>query len=189
MRKFCKMKIMLVTTLILSVILTLVLLKIYRNKKKIMVVLGSGGHTSEMLKLINKIPSEYTLIYVISSSDKTSLAKLNGTETIFKIPRSRKVGQSKWSTVLTFLYSAVCSLKLYYYNPQIILCNGPGVCLPICLMGIIGGIKVVYVESICRTEQLSVSGRLLYHVSTVFLVQWEGLLKKYPKARYYGRLV
>ena len=50
--------------------------------------------------------------------------------------------------------------------------------------------KIVYVESIARTRKLSLSGRILYHsrVADLLLVQWEALVKTYPRAQYAGRL-
>ena len=50
-----------------------------RNKPiKTLVVLGSGGHTTEMLHLLKNInPSFYTpLIYVVATTDSTSLRRL-----------------------------------------------------------------------------------------------------------------
>ena len=75
------------------------------------------------------------------------------------------------------------------------LCNGPGTCVPICisalLLGILGIKKViiVYVESICRVEHLSLSGKILFHLSDYFIVQWPTLKEKYPKSVYLGRIV
>lgn len=76
-----------------------------------------------------------------------------------------------------------------------VLCNGPGTCVPICisalLLGILGIKKViiVYVESICRVEHLSLSGKILFHLSDYFIVQWPALKEKYPKSVYLGRIV
>ncbi|EEC13566.1 conserved hypothetical protein [Ixodes scapularis] len=54
------------------------------------------------------------------------------------------------------------------------------------------GIKkasVVYVESFCRVETLSITGRVLYHLADHFVVQWPQLSAKYPRAKYHGLLV
>lgn len=76
-----------------------------------------------------------------------------------------------------------------------VLCNGPGTCVPLCaaglLLGILGMKKVliVYVESICRVQTLSLTGRILYPVSDYFFVQWPTLRDKYPKSIFLGRIV
>lgn len=49
--------------------------------------------------------------------------------------------------------------------------------------------KIVYVESICRVETLSMSAKLLYNFADSLLVQWPELTLKYPKCQYIGRLV
>jgi len=49
--------------------------------------------------------------------------------------------------------------------------------------------SIVYVESICRVETLSLSGRIMYYLAEHFFVQWQQLQDKYPKAIYLGKLV
>ncbi|KAL4674314.1 hypothetical protein H8959_018248 [Pygathrix nigripes] len=84
---------------------------------------------------------------------------------------------------------------IHQVKPDLVLCNGPGTCVPICvstlLLGILGIKKViiVYVESVCRVETLSLSGKILFHLSDYFIVQWPALKEKYPKSVYLGRIV
>ncbi|NXT97864.1 ALG14 transferase, partial [Buphagus erythrorhynchus] len=113
-----------------------------------------------------------------------------------RIPRSREVRQSWISSVLTTLHSILYSLPLTYKRqPDLILCNGPGTCVPVCLSAFLLGLLrikrtiIVYVESICRVETLSLSGKILYYFSDYFIVQWPDLKKKYPKSVYLGRIV
>ena len=78
--------------------------------------------------------------------------------------------------------------------PSLVLCNGPGTCVPICAAALLVrllGIKyisIVYVESVCRVESLSLSGKIMLRLADHFLVQWPGLTKKYPRAQFIGRL-
>jgi beta-1,4-N-acetylglucosaminyltransferase len=53
----------------------------------------------------------------------------------------------------------------------------------------LGKTKIIYMESICRVETLSMSGKILYHIADHMLVQWQSLLTKYPKCQYIGRVV
>jgi len=48
---------------------------------------------------------------------------------------------------------------------------------------------VVFIESGCRVERLSLSGLILYHLRLCdsFLVQWEALRARYPRAECIGR--
>ncbi|KAM6343232.1 UDP-N-acetylglucosamine transferase subunit ALG14 [Alca torda] len=176
---------------------------------RLLVVAGSGGHTTEILRLLSCLSESYSPIhYIFADSDKMSEAKIRSFEqkraetfsnskfTLDRIPRSREVRQSWTSSVVTTLYSMLYSLPLTYkLKPDLILCNGPGTCVPVCisalLLGLLG-IKraiIVYVESICRVETLSLSGKILYYFSDYFIVQWPHLKEKYPKSVYLGRIV
>ncbi len=67
-----------------------------------------------------------------------------------------------------------------------------GTCVPLCyaafLFKVIGLLetKIIFVESFCRVDQLSLTGKLLYLVSDRFIVQWQKLLTLYPRAEYLG---
>ncbi|XP_063154354.1 UDP-N-acetylglucosamine transferase subunit ALG14 homolog isoform X1 [Candoia aspera] len=176
---------------------------------KLLVVAGSGGHTTEILRLLNSLSQKYSpRHYVLADSDKMSEEKIRCFEqkragkysdslfTLHRIPRSREVHQSWSSSVLTTVRSIFYSLPLAFrLKPDLVLCNGPGTCVPICvsafLLKILGLKKIttVYVESICRVENLSLSGKILYHFSDYFIVQWPALKEKYPKSLYLGRIV
>ncbi|XP_029804227.1 UDP-N-acetylglucosamine transferase subunit ALG14 homolog [Suricata suricatta] len=183
-----------------------------RQSLSLLVVAGSGGHTTEILRLLESLSNAYSpRHYIIADTDEMSAHKINSFERnradkdpstmspeyyIHRIPRSREVQQSWPSTVLTTLYSMWLSFPLTHrVKPDLVLCNGPGTCVPICisalLLGILGIKKViiVYVESICRVEHLSLSGKILFHLSDYFIVQWPALKEKYPKSVYLGRIV
>lgn len=137
----------------------------------------------------------------MANTDKMSEDKVQTLESsrqnefkIYKIPRSREVKQSWITTVLSTLYASLHSFPLVFkIRPDIILCNGPGTCIPVCFAGILlkmfYGVKVIYVESICRVETLSLSGKILYHFADTLIVQWPQLQQKYPKSLYIGRIV
>ncbi|XP_019489587.1 PREDICTED: UDP-N-acetylglucosamine transferase subunit ALG14 homolog [Hipposideros armiger] len=183
-----------------------------RESLSLMAVAGSGGHTTEILRLLEHLSSAYSpRHYIIADTDEMSAQKISSFELkradrdpsttfpkycIHRIPRSREVQQSWLSTVLTTLYASWFSFPLTYrVKPDLVLCNGPGTCVPICvsalLLGILGIKKViiVYVESICRVDHLSLSGKILFHLSDYFIVQWPALKEKYPKSVYLGRIV
>jgi hypothetical protein len=144
--------------------------RIRRSKPlKTLVVLGSGGHTTEMLHLLKHLNTadHYTPIsYVVATTDTTSLRRVEAfggrirPDHIYKIPRSREVGQSYLSSVVTTLYSFVHAIVLVVWiRPGLVLSNGPGTCLPIVIstlacriLGICEG-RNVFVESFCRVTR------------------------------------
>uniref|UniRef100_A0AAQ4S4V4 UDP-N-acetylglucosamine transferase subunit ALG14 n=1 Tax=Gasterosteus aculeatus aculeatus TaxID=481459 RepID=A0AAQ4S4V4_GASAC len=170
---------------------------------------SQGGHTTEILRLVHSLSAAYTpRHYVIADSDRMSEEKICALErskrapdgepqfTICRIPRSREVHQSWSSSLISSLRALRYSLPLVFrLRPDVVLCNGPGTCVPLCVAGLLLGILgmkkvlIVYVESICRVETLSLTGKILYPVSDYFFVQWSSLRDKYPKSIFLGRLV
>lgn len=64
-------------------------------------------------------------------------------------------------------------------------------CVAALLLSLCGVKKVVlvYVESVCRVQTLSLTGRILYWLSDLFFVQWAPLRDKYPRSIFLGRIV
>lgn len=186
-----------------------------------LVVLGSGGHTSEMLRIVGGLQHKnYTpRLYVVAQSDEMSQNKAKSLESslqeknhndddttttvcsafyIKTIPRARKVLQSYFTSIFTTLYATAHSFYLVLsFAPDLLLCNGPGTCIPICfwayLLNFFGmrTTTIVYVESLCRVQQLSLSGKLLYYLfmANHIYVQWPQMKQLYPRTSYIGRIV
>ncbi len=170
----------------------------------LLVVLGSGGHTKEMLTMLQGLDATRyrPAVFVRAASDTRSegMVKSAGPGTLqpdamLTVPRSRAVGQSWLTTPFTTLYALLASMGLVLrQRPDVILCNGPGTCLPLCLAGYLLRVvgwkhtKIVFVESFCRVKSLSLTGKLLYYLADRFVVQWPGLRDRYAQAEYLGQL-
>lgn len=195
----------LVACSILLVLLYL-LLRTFRPRPKsiqdmtVMIILGSGGHTSEMMTLLKHIPlNQYKqCFFVMADTDRFSaqkVAQLYPEHKILTIPRSREVGQSWGSSFISTLISSFKSVSLLVRTrPQAILCNGPGTCIPVCgvawiLNQFICQTVIFYVESICRVQRLSFSGQIMQFLTPHVLVQWPELAQKAPRAKYIARFV
>lgn len=172
---------------------------------KTMIVLGSGGHTTEMLCIVKQLnKSKYwPRIYLSATSDTTSDNKIHEIEhnkqndyEIHKIYRSRTVHQSYTTSIFTTMYSVLTTIPLMLrIRPQLILTNGPGTCVPICfvaflfkLLCINNDCRIVFVESYCRVQTLSLTGKILLWITDLFVVQWKHLIRYSSKVRYFGRL-
>ncbi|KAL2346350.1 hypothetical protein Fmac_000350 [Flemingia macrophylla] len=180
-----------------------------------LIILGSGGHTAEMLNLLAVLQKDRfePRFYIAAATDNMSLQKAQllensliaenatrvpNTAQFMKIYRSREVGQSYITSVWTTLIAIVHALWLMIkIRPEVILCNGPGTCIPLCAIAFIFkvlGIRwssIFYVESIARVRRLSLSGLLLYklRMADQLYVQWPQLQHQYPRAIYVGRLM
>ncbi|TNN61174.1 UDP-N-acetylglucosamine transferase subunit ALG14 [Liparis tanakae] len=152
-----------------------------RGPVSVLVVAGSGGHTTEMLRLMESLSAAYSpRHYVIADTDRMSEEKICTFESskhadsqfsISRVPRSREVHQAWISSALSTLDALRASMPLVYrLRPDV-------------------KVSIVFVESVCRVESLSLSGTLLYPLADLFFVQWSSLRDKYPKSIFLGRLV
>ncbi|CAI2726785.1 unnamed protein product [Schistosoma spindalis] len=171
---------------------------------RVMIVLGSGGHTAEMLSYTSVLTCKYQpRLYVIATTDSMSEQKVLDLEdkcdikfSIKRIPRAREVKQSYASSIFSTLVSCLSAFPIVTtFRAKLILCNGPGTCIPICFVAILLHILkfhstlIIFVESICRTKTLSLSGKILYYTRLVdVIVQWPELKTKYPRSIYLGLL-
>jgi len=203
------------TTAVLAtvVFLWMLLLLLYRwqvqlaripGKVRTSLVLGSGGHTAEMLKLVETLDKQvYTpRTYFFAQTDKFSQEKLVKFEaddsdySVCLIPRSREVAQSYITSILTTVLSFLHCLPLVIISqPQLLIINGPGTCVPLAVivwllsLAGISKCKIIFVESLCRVKTLSLTGKILQYLADVVLVQWPELAVKYPRTRYIGKFL
>ena len=84
-----------------------------------------------------------------------------------------------------------CFMSLFYlikYNPDVIVTTGANTAAAMCCLGKIFRKKVIYIESFAKNNSPTVTGKMIYklHAYTTFVVQWENMLKYYPKAECWG---
>lgn len=185
-----------------------------RKSARTLIILGSGGHTAEMIAIVTELNKrKYSpRFYVLADTDKHSESKIFHVESlvesqstaaanlsfeIHRIKRSREVQQSFLTAILTTIQSIwQCVPLVYHVRPDLILCNGPGTCIPICLISFLFKVfcintncRIVFIESYCRTKSISLSGKILMWITDLFVVQWPQLLQEVKRARYFGRLL
>ena len=74
-------------------------------------------------------------------------------------------------------------------RPDAILSTGAGIAVPFFLVGKLMRIRLVYVESITRSESLSLTGRLVYRLADRFFVQWPQLAAELDRADFAGGVI
>ncbi|KAJ2494959.1 metalloprotease, partial [Coemansia sp. RSA 2052] len=148
------------------------------TQKMLCIVLGSGGHTAEMVRLLSGVDLDRynRRLYIVGDSDVLSLDQIGVLESgrdgereeyfVGRVPRSRRVGQPWLTTPMSVLQCFRQVIRLMYQHfPDAVLCNGPGNCVVVCVVVTLArvlGIKqipIIYVESFARVKTLSLSGK------------------------------
>ena len=158
--------------------------------KKLLVVLGMGGHTSQMLRLVNSLGDKYHYEYVIGDDDSTSRNQIKKTGKVYVMKTPRLMKDKSLLTVTSKMVPATLdSLRILTKSkPHAIISAGPSLTIPLFYLAKPLGIKTIFVESWVRVHHKSQTGKLVYPISDLFLVQWLTMKKAYPKAVYAGRL-
>lgn len=156
------------------------------NKKKVLFISSTGGHFDELLQL-KPLFKKYNS-YIITEKDKSneSLKEIYGDKMYF-LPYGTR---AKIFTYI-FKYFYLCLRTVYLYfkiRPKVIITTGTHTAGPMCIIGKIFGSKIIYIETIANTNKKTATGKLIYPIADLFIVQWEEMLKLYPKAIYGGTI-
>ncbi|MCR2807394.1 PssD/Cps14F family polysaccharide biosynthesis glycosyltransferase [Paenibacillus soyae] len=150
---------------------------------KVCLISSTGGHFDELLKIVPAV-KDYDYFIVTEHSQLTL-----GAGKDHKVLYLRQQERKDATFVFTFLINIFRSFRYYLKErPKIVVTTGAGAALPMCLIGMIFGSKIVCVESYAKIFTPSMTGRLLYKIADEFYIQWEELAESYPKAKYKGAL-
>ncbi len=147
-----------------------------------MLAASAGGHISQLLKISEAWSGEDVCFVTTTEVLKTKLEKK---AMAFFVGESNR--EHFFKTILVFFRCLSIILKT---KPEVVISTGALHGCLLCYMAkCIFRSKVVWIDSITNTERPSLSGRLVYPVSDLFILQWQNLLEKYPKAEYYGTII
>lgn len=151
-------------------------------KSKLCLVASQGGHIEELWQL-KELRERYDYYLVVP---KTAWTQKLECKKIFIHDLNRK-------NILTKIFSGLCMMveqvPILLKNPvDFVITTGAAVAIPICIYAKIFGKKVIYIESMARITSPSNTGRLMYKIADLFIVQWKELLDFFPKAVYGGSI-
>src|SRR4051812_29313366 len=70
-------------------------------------------------------------------------------------------------------------------RPDVILSTGAGPVVPFAILGrLFFGTRVVFVETITRVEQPSLTGRIMHRLAHEFFYQWEAQGQWFPRGKF-----
>ena len=148
------------------------------SKKSLLFISSTGGHLEEMLQLSPMFKNyDYHIVTEKTKSniylkdkygDKVSYLVYGTKFHIFSYP-------------FKLLFNCFRSLFIYFkYSPDYIITTGTHTAGPMCCIGKIFGSKVIYIETFANMVTKTSTGKLIYPISDLFIVQWESMKELYP---------
>lgn len=154
--------------------------------KKVLFISSTGGHLNELMQL-SPLFDKYNY-YIITEKDKaTESLKTKYNKKISYL----KYGSRKKFFTYPFIFIFNCFKSFYYYikiRPKYIVTTGTHTAVPMCYLGKLFGSKIIFIETFANIDTKTLSGKLVYPIANLFIVQWEEMIKLYPKAIYGGSI-
>lgn len=148
---------------------------------KVLLVCSPGGHLQQMLALEPAWRGMERSWATLAAADS---AYLLGEERV-----TLGHGPTNRSLKNLLLNLGLAWRVLRRERPDAILSTGAGLAVPFFLVGKLLRIRLVYVESVTRTEAISLSGRLVYRLASRFFVQWPQPAERLRRAEYAGSVL
>lgn len=143
---------------------------------KICFAASSGGHLEELNQLKELMTSNDSILY----TEKTQFEnKCFCNDKIFTCQINRKEIFFIFKFIYLFFHSLFVLLK---YKPSLIISTGALCTYPLCVVGKLLKMKIIFIESFARVDRPSLTGRLIYKFADLFIIQWPELLEYYPNA-------
>ena len=146
----------------------------------VLLVCSSGGHLLQLTTLTRDWDALRPLWVTFDKSDARSL--LPQERTLFAHgPTNRNLPNLARNLVLAWRV-------VRRARPKVVVTTGAGVAVPFCWLARMVGARIVYVESITRINEPSLSLRLIAPIAQRVYVQWPELARSVRGARYVGNL-
>lgn len=152
------------------------------GRRRLLLIASSGGHIYEMYCLREFWQDKDRFWVSFGTSDARYLLRDEEEVHWAAHPTVRNVPN--------LLRNLVLALRLLTRErPAMILTTGSGVAAPFLWLAWLLRIPAVFVESITRITEISLTARMVKPFAARFLVQWPELADKIPGAHYHGRIV
>lgn len=147
---------------------------------KIVFAASSGGHF-EQLMMLKPLMEKHDSILVTEKTDY-SMGK-----TDVKTYYMKQINRKELLFIPKFIGNSFRALRIIIKErPKVMITTGVLAIVPLALLMKLFGGKLIYIESFAKVTSKTLSGKLLYKFADQFYVQWEEMLKLYPKAIFKG---
>ena len=155
--------------------------------KRVMFISSTGGHFNELMRLEPLFSNYKVTVVTESSSNKKKLRREYKKYNIYFLLK-----HSNFKLLNLFNLFINCFISLFYfikYRPKYIVTTGAHTAGPMCCIGKIFRSKIVFIETMANISTPTSTGKIIYKFADLFIVQWEDMLKVYPKAVYGGWII
>ncbi len=152
--------------------------------KKVLFIASTGGHLNELMQLAPMFDKYDYHIITEKTKSTNSLVNKYGKRIDYLVYGTK---DKKLVYPFKFIFNCFKSLILYIkLRPSYIVTTGTHTAVPICYIGKLFGSKVIFIETFANSKTKTLSGRMIYPIANLFIVQWKEMLELYPNAVYGG---
>lgn len=156
--------------------------------KRIIFCFGEGGHAAEAFSLYSALRPYLSGVEIMTVGDFHEKPTWSDWHVYYPPLRDKALG----FTAAGFLKAAKAIWAIFglISNPSTrgIVSTGPGFCVVICAIGRLFCKHTIHIETYCRINSQSLTGKIIYYVCNRFYVQNKEQLNFYKNAQYCGLL-
>lgn len=145
---------------------------------KVCFVTSSGGHLTHLMQLRPWWEDKERFWVTFDKADSRSILKNERIDWCY-FPTNRNIKNLIKNTYLAYKI-------LKREKPDLIMSTGAAPAIPFFYLGKMFGAKVVYIEVYDRIDKPTLTGKLVYPISDLFILQWEEQKQFYPKGEVLG---
>lgn len=145
--------------------------------EKLCLISSAGGHLTQLQQLA-ELYKKFDYFFITERTAFTLDMKTK--EKVFLMPL---INRRQWSFIPKLIFNFTYSIAiLIKERPDIVISTGALNTVPFCILAKLSGKRLIFIESYAKVNTPTVTGRLMYKIADLFIVQWQQLLKFYPQA-------
>ena len=147
---------------------------------KVCFITSSGGHLTHLIQLKEWWKDKERFWVTFDKEDSRSILKDEKKYWCY-FPTNRNIKNLIKNTFLAYKV-------LRKEKPDLIISTGAAVAIPFFYLGKLFGAKNIYIEVYDRIDKPTITGKVVYPITDLFILQWEEQKKFYPKGEFLGGL-
>ena len=153
------------------------------KEDNVLFISSTGGHLDELLQL-KELFKKYNS-YIITEKTKSNNKLKDKYANVYYLVYGTRRNILLYPFI--FLFNIIKSFVLYFkIKPKVIVTTGTHTAVPMCYIAKMFRKKIIYIETFANRYSKTLAGKIIYPIADTFIVQWEEMLKIYPKAKYFG---